>query len=159
MYISADNGASRGFEGVFSRSHYLDDFPEANASRILPCAPSKAPLSADPYRACSHIGNHVNYLMRVIAIRTLKFFWERHPDAERPLRAWYGEAKKAQWQGLQDIKAEYRTASILRNNRVVFNIKGNIYRLVIAVRYEFQIAYIRFIGTHAEYDKIDAGEI
>jgi len=97
--------------------------------------------------------------MRVIAIRTLKLFRKRHPDAERPLRAWYAEAKKAQWQGPQDIKAEYRTASILRNNRVVFNIKGNTYRLVIAVKYEFQIAYIRFIGTHAEYDRIDAEEI
>ena len=126
---------------------------------ILPCKPSKPPLSEDPYRACSQIGNGVNYFMRVIAIRTLKLFWERHPDAEKPLRAWYAEAKKAQWQGPQEIKAEYRTASFLGNNRVVFNIKGNTYRLVIAVKYEFQIAYIRFIGTHAEYDKIDAEEI
>jgi len=97
--------------------------------------------------------------MRVISLKTLKLFWERHPDAEKPLRAWYAEAKKAQWQSPRDIKAEYRTASILGNNRVVFNIKGNTYRLVVAVRYEFQIAYIRFIGTHAEYDKIDAEEI
>jgi mRNA interferase HigB len=75
------------------------------------------------------------------------------------LRAWYTEAKKARWKGPQDIKAEYRTASILRNHRVVFNIKGNTYRLVVAVRYEFQLAYIRFLGTHAEYDKINAEEI
>ena len=75
------------------------------------------------------------------------------------MRAWYAEAKKARWQSPQDIKAEYRTASILGNNRVVFNIKGNTYRLVIAVKYEFKIAYVRFIGTHAEYDKIIAEEI
>lgn len=97
--------------------------------------------------------------MRVISVKTLKLFWEKHPDAESPLRAWYTEAKKARWKGPQDIKTEYRTASILRNNRVVFNIKGNTYRLVVAVKYEFQIVYIRFIGGHVEYDKINAEEI
>jgi len=75
------------------------------------------------------------------------------------LRAWYTETKKAGWKGPQDIKSEYRTASILRNNRVVFNIKGNTYRLVVGVRYDFQLVYIRFLGTHAEYDKINAEEI
>ena len=97
--------------------------------------------------------------MRVISVRTLKSFWETHPDAENALRAWYTEAKKARWKGPQNIKAEYRTASILRNNRVVFNIKGNTYRLVVAVKYDFQIVYIRFIGTHMAYDKINAEEI
>jgi mRNA interferase HigB len=97
--------------------------------------------------------------MRVISVRTLKSFWEKHPDAENALRAWYTEAKKARWKGPQNIKAEYRTASILRNNRVVFNIKGNTYRLVVAVKYDFQIVYIRFIGTHVAYDKINAEEI
>jgi mRNA interferase HigB len=97
--------------------------------------------------------------MRVISVRTLKLFWEKHPDAENALRAWYTEAKKARWKGPQNIKAEYRTASILRNNRVVFNIKGNTYRLVVAVKYDFQIVYIRFIGTHMAYDKINAEEI
>jgi len=97
--------------------------------------------------------------MRVISVKTLKLFWEKHPDTESPLRAWYTEAKKARWQGPQDIKTEYRTASILRNNRVVFNIKGNKYRLVVAVKYDFQIVYIRFIGTHAAYDDIRAEEI
>jgi mRNA interferase HigB len=97
--------------------------------------------------------------MRVISVRTLKSFWEKHPDAENALRAWYTEAKKARWKGPQNIKAEYRTASILRNNRVVFNIKGNTYRLVVAVKYDFQIVYIRFIGTHMAYDKINAEEI
>lgn len=97
--------------------------------------------------------------MRVISVKRLTLFWKKHPDAESPLRAWNTEAKKARWKGPHDIKAEYRTASILRNNRVVFNIKGNTYRLVIAVNYEFQIVYIRFIGTHVGYDKINAEEI
>lgn len=97
--------------------------------------------------------------MRVISVKTLKLFWEKHSDAENPLRAWYTEAKKATWKSPQDIKAEYRTASILRHSRVVFNIKGNTYRLVAAVKYEFQIVYIRFIGTHEAYDKINAEEI
>jgi mRNA interferase HigB len=92
-------------------------------------------------------------------VKTLKLFWEKHPNAENPLRAWYTEAKKARWEGPNDIKNAYRTASILRNNRVVFNIKGNTYRLVVAVKYEFQIVYVRFIGNHAEYDKINAEEI
>jgi mRNA interferase HigB len=97
--------------------------------------------------------------MRVISVKTLKLFWEKHPDAESFLRAWYTEAKKARWKGPQDIKNSYRTASILPNNRVVFNIKGNAYRLVVAVKYEFQVVYIRFIGTHVAYDRIKAEEV
>jgi mRNA interferase HigB len=69
------------------------------------------------------------------------------------------EARRANWKSPQDIKTAYRTASILRNNRVVFNIKGNTYRLVIAVKYEFQIVYIRFVGTHVAYDKIKAEKV
>jgi mRNA interferase HigB len=97
--------------------------------------------------------------VRVISVKTLKTFWERHPDAEGPLRAWYTETRRAHWSGPQTIKAAYRTASILPNNRVVFNIKGNTYRLIVAVKYDFQVVYIRFIGTHAEYDKIKAEEV
>jgi mRNA interferase HigB len=95
----------------------------------------------------------------VISVKTLKSFWEKHPAAESPLRAWYTEAKRATWRSPQDIKAAYRTASILRNNRVVFNVKGNTYRPVVAVKYEFQIVYIRFVGTHAGYDNIKAEEV
>ena len=95
--------------------------------------------------------------MCIISRKTLREFWEKHPDAESPLKAWYTEAKRAEWSGPQAIKTAYRTASILRNNRVVFNIKGNTYRLVVAVKYEFQVVYI--IGTHAEYDKIKAEEV
>jgi mRNA interferase HigB len=97
--------------------------------------------------------------VRVISVKTLKSFWQKHADAESALRAWYTEARRANWRSPQDIKTAYRTASILRNNRIVFNVKGNTYRLVVAVKYEFQVVYIRFIGTHAEYDKIKAEEV
>jgi mRNA interferase HigB len=97
--------------------------------------------------------------VRIISVKTLKAFWNEHPDAESPLRAWYTEARRANWRSPQDIKTAYRSASILRNNRVVFNVKGNTYRLVVAVKYEFQVVYIRFVGTHAEYDKVKAEEV
>ena len=97
--------------------------------------------------------------MRIIAVKTLKLFWKRHNDTEQPLKAWYAEVKAANWRSPAEIKRFYRSASILGNNRVVFNIKGNSYRLVTAVNYNFKIVYIRFIGTHKEYDKINAEEI
>ena len=94
--------------------------------------------------------------MRVIAISTLRRFWQTHPPAEIPLRAWYAEVRRACWTRPEDIKAARRNVSILPNNRAVFNIKGNDYRLVVAVRYDRQIMFIRFVGTHAEYNRIDA---
>lgn len=97
--------------------------------------------------------------MRIIAVRTLRQFWEQHPQAETPLRGWYAEASKADWKNPTEIKSAHRNASFLGNNRVVFNIKGNDYRLVVAVRYTEQLMFIRFIGTHAEYDRIDAERI
>ena len=97
--------------------------------------------------------------VRIIAIKALKEFWEKHSDAEQPLRAWYAEAKNADWKKPADITKLYKSASILTNDRVVFNIKGNDYRLVAAINYEFNIIYVRFIGTHKEYDKINAKEI
>lgn len=97
--------------------------------------------------------------MRIIAIRTLREFWERHPQAETPLRGWYAEASNAAWQTPAEIKAAHRSASFLANNRVVFNIKGNDFRLVVAVRYQQGLMYVRFVGTHAEYDAIDAATI
>ena len=97
--------------------------------------------------------------MRVISVKMLKAFWSEHPDAQGALRAWYTEAKRASWKSPLDVKAAYRTASILGNNRVVFNIKGNSYRLIVAIKYEFQIVYIRFIGTHIAYDRINAEEV
>jgi mRNA interferase HigB len=97
--------------------------------------------------------------VRIIAIKTLKECWKKHPGAEQPLRAWYAEAKNADWKKPADINKLYRSASILANNRVVFNIKGNDYRLITAINYEFKVIYIRFIGTHKEYDKINAERI
>ncbi len=97
--------------------------------------------------------------MRIIAIKKLKKFWQKHPDSEQSLRAWYFEAVNAGWKKPSDITKLYRTASILPNNRVVFNIKGNDYRLVTAINYNYKIVYLRFIGTHKEYDRINAEEI
>jgi mRNA interferase HigB len=97
--------------------------------------------------------------MRVIAKKHLITFWEKHPDAEQPLKAWYDEAAKAQWKTPQDVKAQYRNASIVGNNRMVFNIKGNDYRLVVAVAYRLGALYIKFVGSHKEYDAIDAATV
>lgn len=97
--------------------------------------------------------------VRVIAVASLRAFWLQHPDAEQPLKAWFEEASKASWMQPSDIKAQYRSASILKNRRVVFNIKGNDYRLVVAVAYRLQIVYVKFIGTHPQYDAIDANTI
>lgn len=97
--------------------------------------------------------------MRVIAVSTLRAFWDRHPDAEQPLKAWFDEASHASWTQPADIKAQYRSASVLKNRRVVFNIKGNEYRLIVAIAYRLQIVYVKFVGTHAEYDAVDAETI
>lgn len=97
--------------------------------------------------------------MRILSRSTLREFWESHPDVQEALKAWYYEASHAQWQSPADIKNAHRSASILGNNRVVFNIKGNKYRLIVSIRYDIGIIFIRFIGTHAEYDKINAETI
>lgn len=99
--------------------------------------------------------------MRIIAFRTIRAFFEKseYADSEVALRAWYHDAKAADWKNSNELKNQYKNASILRDGRVVFNIKGNDYRLVVAIDYEFQIIFIRFIGTHKQYDKIDAQTI
>ena len=97
--------------------------------------------------------------MRIIARSTLRNFWEKHPDAEQPLRAWFAEATAGVWTSPEDVKSIYRNASIIANNRVIFNIKGNNYRLIVHMRYDIGIIFIRFMGTHQEYDKIDAVNI
>jgi mRNA interferase HigB len=97
--------------------------------------------------------------MRIIAKRTLREFWLKHADSEQALKSWYQETERSNYQHPNDIKAEYPSASILVNNRVVFNIKGNSYRLIVKINYAYQMVWIRFIGTHAEYDKIDATKI
>lgn len=97
--------------------------------------------------------------MRIISRKRLIEFWQVHPDAEQPLRAWFAEAKKADWKRPAEIKALFRNASILPDNRVVFNIKGNDYRLVAAIDYRYGKIFIRFVGTHAEYNRTDATSI
>jgi mRNA interferase HigB len=97
--------------------------------------------------------------MRIISRKKLREFWDRHPDARASLEVWFADVKQADWKTPQDIKTVYRNASLIANNRVVFNIKGNKYRLIVAVQYAYQLVYIRFIGTHEEYDQIDAATI
>ena len=97
--------------------------------------------------------------MRIIALKTLRRFWEQHPDAQQALQAWYRDARRATWNIPADIRNVYRNASLVGNNRVVFNIRGNRYRLVVAVNYTAGIIYIRFIGTHQDYDKIDVATV
>lgn len=97
--------------------------------------------------------------MRILSRSTLRNFWESHPDVEEALKACYYEASHATWQSPADIKIAHRNASILRGDRVVFNIKGNKYRLIVSVRYDIGVIFIRFIGTHAEYDKVNAETI
>ena len=97
--------------------------------------------------------------MRIIARSRLKRFWEKHDDTEQPLRTWYDLIKNANWQTPNDVKQLFNSADILPDNRVVFNIKGNNYRLIVKIKYEYKVLYIRFIGTHTEYNKIDAKKI
>jgi mRNA interferase HigB len=99
--------------------------------------------------------------MRIIAFRSLREFWEKpeYADLEISLRSWYYEAKSAEWKNSNEIKQQYKNASIVGNGRVVFNIKGNAYRLVVSIDYHFKVIFVRFIGMHKQYDKIDAKTI
>lgn len=97
--------------------------------------------------------------MRIIAINQLKSFWETYPNSEQSLLAWIDEARNAVWKTPADIKLHFATASILKSRRVVFNIKGNDFRLVVAVAYRFGAIYIKFVGTHKQYDTIDADTV
>ena len=97
--------------------------------------------------------------MRVISKRTLRNFWLAHSDCALQLKFWYKEVSKTNWASLNELKNDYPSASVLANNRVVFNIKGNSYRLIVKFNFEYQICWIRFIGTHAEYDKVNAKTI
>ncbi len=99
--------------------------------------------------------------MRIIAKSSLRKFWEQagHADAQGPLESWYDEATQANWASPQEIKAQYRNASICGNHRVVFNIAGNKYRLVVEMQYRAGIAWVKFIGTHARYDMIDVENV
>ena len=97
--------------------------------------------------------------MRVIAKKTLRDYWVKHPDCEQQLKAWYQESKDAKWKSPKDIKRDYPSASILPGSRVVFKIKGNHYRLIVRINFDYGMVWIRFIGTNAVYDKINAETI
>ncbi len=89
----------------------------------------------------------------------MRDFWRKHSDSQQQLTSWFRETSKVEWKSPREIKKEYPSASFLENNRVVFNIKGNKYRLIVRINYDYQMVWIRFVGTHAQYDKIDATKI
>ena len=97
--------------------------------------------------------------MRLISIGTLKSFWRTHPDSKEQLQAWYRLMKSANWRTPNDVKRQFRSASVIGNNRAVFNIAGNKYRLIVKIHYNTGIVYVRFIGTHRQYDAINATEV
>ncbi|MBL4654156.1 MAG: type II toxin-antitoxin system HigB family toxin, partial [Flavobacteriales bacterium] len=97
--------------------------------------------------------------MRILSRRTLREFWNNHADCKDQLQTWYRETEKSSWKNINDLKVEYPNASILKDKKIVFNIKGNKYRLIVKVNFEFQITWVRFIGTHAECNKINANEL
>jgi len=97
--------------------------------------------------------------MNVISKRTLIQFYEKHPQSKIPLEIWHTDTRKAKWETPDDIKKIYSSASFLEDNRIVFNIKGNDYRLIVHIDYKRKLVRVKFIGTHSEYDKINAKEI
>ncbi len=97
--------------------------------------------------------------MRILSRRTLRDFWTQHFDSKDQLQTWYRETEKSSWKNINDLKIEYPNASILKDKKIVFNIKGNKYRLIVKINFEYQIIWVLFLGTHAEYDKINANEL
>ena len=117
---------------------------------------------AKRWAICISPNSGLCFCMRIIALSTLRDFWEgksAHADAREPALAWYRHALKADWASPAEVKREFGTASILKDGRVVFNLAGNKYRLVVWVNYPYRVVYVRFIGTHAQYDRIDAQTI
>jgi mRNA interferase HigB len=98
-------------------------------------------------------------MVRVFSKKTLKEYWERFPEVEQHLKTWYETVVNAEWKNPNDVKLTYSNASVLKSGRIVFNIKGNAYRLIVKFNFEKQWAFIRFVGTHAAYDKINADEV
>jgi len=97
--------------------------------------------------------------VRVVKRKTLVDFYSKHKETKNQLDVWYYEAKNSNWNNPVEVKEKYGTASIVGDNKVVFNIKGNKYRLVTKINYQMKIVYIKFIGTHKEYDKINVEEL
>lgn len=102
------------------------------------------------------MGTIIQLVMHVISRKTLSDYWQKVPETEQPLKAWFNEAQKSIWSSPSVIKEKYRSASFLKGNRIVFNICGNKYRLIVRINYASKTVFIRFIGNHAEYDKINA---
>lgn len=98
-------------------------------------------------------------MKRIFSKGTLRDYWEKHADCEQYLKTWFDTAMNAEWKSPSDVKKTYSSASIIKGGRMVFNIKGNSYRLITKINFEKQWMFIRFIGTHTEYDKIDAETI
>jgi mRNA interferase HigB len=98
-------------------------------------------------------------MFRILSKSHLRDFWEIHNDSESYLKKWYEVAKKANWQTPAEVKVDFPTASVLKDSRMVFNIKGNDYRLIAKFNFEYQLIYVRFVGTHSEYDKVDANTV
>lgn len=98
-------------------------------------------------------------IMRIISRTTLKLYWEKHPQSKTALCAWCDEVCKANWTSLADIKATFNSADYVGNQRYVFNIKGNVFRLIMVIKFIPKLVYVRFVGTHADYDKIDCSTI
>lgn len=97
--------------------------------------------------------------MHIIARKTLRVFWERHPDSEDSLRSWHNQVEKEAWETPQQIMESFPNARMIGRNRAIFNVKGNRYRLIVHIDYQMKRVYVRFIGTHAEYDLVDAREV
>jgi len=97
--------------------------------------------------------------MRIISVKTLKEFWLKFPHAEQALLSWYEEAEAANWNNPNELKSQYRNASVLTDKRVVFNIHGNTYRLIVDIEYRLKIVFVVWFGTHKQYDKIDAKKV
>ena len=97
--------------------------------------------------------------MRIFAKKTLREFWTVHSDCEQQFKSWYQEVSKSNWKNINELKSDFPGASVLKNNRICFNINGNKYRLIVKITFDYQMMWIRFVGTHSEYDKIDANKV
>ena len=125
----------------------------------LPTIYKKISTKVPNLRIMYYLCSKFHYMERIFAKSTLREFWEKNPDSEQHLKTWYDTIMSSDWKTPNDLKKTYTNASILKNNRVVFNIKGNAYRLIAKFNFEKQWVFIKFIGTHVEYDKIDVTNI
>jgi mRNA interferase HigB len=123
--------------------------PEDESAEVVP--------ETGTFRLCGN--GELWYSMHVIKRKPLQDFGEKHVDAAGPLQTWYHETRKAEWANSMELKASYRTASIINAERVVFDIGGGKFRLVVRINYASKTVFVRFVGTHAQYDRIDPGSV